>query len=78
MLVEWRVVRQSTNLLYASFTEDQMKSLGIPASVRRIERYDEDKKIGLIDAFDSLKAIIKYNFFDRKYIHIFNKRTQIR
>ena len=28
MLVEWRVVRQSTNLLYASFTEDQMKSLG--------------------------------------------------
>jgi uncharacterized damage-inducible protein DinB len=28
MLVEWRVVRQSTNLLYASFTEEQMKSLG--------------------------------------------------
>jgi len=28
MLVEWRVVRQSTNLLFASFTEDQMKSLG--------------------------------------------------
>jgi uncharacterized damage-inducible protein DinB len=28
MLVEWRVVRQSTNLLFASFTEEQMKSLG--------------------------------------------------
>jgi hypothetical protein len=28
MLVEWRVVRQSTNLLFASFTEDQMKCLG--------------------------------------------------
>jgi hypothetical protein len=28
MLVEWRVVRQSTNLLFASFTDDQMKSLG--------------------------------------------------
>jgi hypothetical protein len=28
MLVEWRVVRQSTNLLFASFTEDQMKNLG--------------------------------------------------
>jgi hypothetical protein len=28
MLVEWRVVRQSTNLLYASFTDDQMKNLG--------------------------------------------------
>jgi hypothetical protein len=28
MLVEWRVVRQSTNLLFASFTEEQNKSLG--------------------------------------------------
>jgi hypothetical protein len=28
MLTEWRVVRQSTNLLFSSFTEDQMKSLG--------------------------------------------------
>ncbi len=28
MLVEWRVVRQSTNLLFTSFTEDQMKSIG--------------------------------------------------
>lgn len=28
MLTEWRVVRQSTNLLFASFTEDQMKVMG--------------------------------------------------
>ncbi|MGI9138438.1 MAG: DinB family protein [Sediminibacterium sp.] len=28
MLTEWRVVRHSTNLLFASFTEDQMKALG--------------------------------------------------
>jgi hypothetical protein len=28
MLVEWRVVRQSTNLLFASFTEEQMKAMG--------------------------------------------------
>ena len=28
MLTEWRVVRQSTNLLFSSFTEEQMKSLG--------------------------------------------------
>jgi hypothetical protein len=28
MLVEWRVVRQSTNLLFASFTEDQIKAAG--------------------------------------------------
>ena len=28
MLVEWRVVRQSTNLLFASFTEEQQKRLG--------------------------------------------------
>lgn len=28
MLVEWRVVRQSTNLLFASFTEEQNKALG--------------------------------------------------
>lgn len=28
MLVEWRVVRQSTNLLFGSFTEEQIKSLG--------------------------------------------------
>jgi hypothetical protein len=28
MLIEWRVVRQSTNLLFASFTEEQMKSMG--------------------------------------------------
>ncbi|MEN9697864.1 MAG: hypothetical protein RLZ56_1285 [Bacteroidota bacterium] len=28
MLIEWRVVRQSTNLLFASFTEEQMKAMG--------------------------------------------------
>ena len=28
MLTEWRVLRQSTNLLFASFTEEQMKSMG--------------------------------------------------
>jgi hypothetical protein len=28
MLQEWRVVRQSTNLLFSSFTEEQMKSKG--------------------------------------------------
>jgi hypothetical protein len=28
MLIEWRVVRQSTNLLFASFTEDQIKAMG--------------------------------------------------
>jgi hypothetical protein len=28
MLTEWRVVRQSTNLLFASFTEEQMKEMG--------------------------------------------------
>ena len=28
MLVEWRVVRQSTNLLFASFTEEQNKAMG--------------------------------------------------
>jgi hypothetical protein len=29
MLTEWRVVRQSTNLLFASFNEDQLKCQGI-------------------------------------------------
>jgi hypothetical protein len=28
MLTEWRVVRQSTNLLFASFTEEQNKNMG--------------------------------------------------
>jgi len=28
MLVEWRVVRQSTNLMFASFTAEQMKRMG--------------------------------------------------
>ena len=28
MLTEWRVVRQSTNLLFASFTEEQIKAMG--------------------------------------------------
>ena len=28
MLIEWRTVRQSTNLLFASFTEEQNKALG--------------------------------------------------
>jgi len=28
MLVEWRVVRQSSNLLFASFTEEQIKAAG--------------------------------------------------
>jgi hypothetical protein len=28
MLTEWRVVRQSTNLLFASFTEEQIKNMG--------------------------------------------------
>ena len=28
MLTEWRVVRQSTNLLFASFTEEQLMSMG--------------------------------------------------
>ncbi len=28
MLTEWRVLRQSNNLLFASFTEEQMKSMG--------------------------------------------------
>lgn len=28
MLIEWRVVRQSTNLLFTSFTEDQLKLMG--------------------------------------------------
>ena len=28
MLIEWRVVRQSTNLLFASFTDDQLKLMG--------------------------------------------------
>jgi hypothetical protein len=28
MLTEWRVVRQSTNLLYASFSEEQFKQMG--------------------------------------------------
>ena len=32
MLIEWRVVRQSTNLLFASFTEEQNKSLGTASS----------------------------------------------
>lgn len=40
MIVEWRVLRQSTNLLFASFTEDQMKSKGTasnnPISVNAI------------------------------------------
>jgi len=29
MLTEWRVVRQSTNLLFASFTEEQIKAMGM-------------------------------------------------
>jgi len=37
--------------------------------------YYEGKKIKLIDAFDSLKAIIKYNFFDKKYIKLFFKKN---
>ena len=40
MLVEWRVVRQSTNLLFASFTEEQNKAIGTasgnPISVNAI------------------------------------------
>ena len=40
MLIEWRVVRQSTNLLFASFTEEQMKAMGMasghPISVNAI------------------------------------------
>ena len=40
MLVEWRVVRQSTNLLFASFTEEQMKAMGtasgLPISVNAL------------------------------------------
>jgi hypothetical protein len=28
MLTEWRVVRQSTNLLFTSFTDDQIKTIG--------------------------------------------------
>ena len=40
MLIEWRVVRQSTNLLFASFTEEQMKAMGTasgqPISVNAI------------------------------------------
>lgn len=40
MLIEWRTVRQSTNLLFASFTSDQMKEMGTasdhPISVNAI------------------------------------------
>ena len=40
MLTEWRVIRQSTNLLFASFTEEQMKSMGtasgLPISVNAL------------------------------------------
>jgi hypothetical protein len=40
MLVEWRVIRQSYNLLFASFTEEQNKALGTasdnPISVNAI------------------------------------------
>jgi hypothetical protein len=40
MLTEWRVVRQSTNLLFASFTEEQMKIMGtasgLPISVNAL------------------------------------------
>jgi hypothetical protein len=40
MLTEWRVVRQSTNLLFTSFTDDQIKTLGTanghPLSVNAI------------------------------------------
>jgi hypothetical protein len=40
MLIEWRVVRQSTNLLFASFTEEQLKLTGTangnPISVNAI------------------------------------------
>lgn len=28
MLIEWRVLRQSTNLLFASFTDEQLKAMG--------------------------------------------------
>lgn len=34
MLVEWRVVRQSTNLLFASFTEEQMKAMGTASGLQ--------------------------------------------
>ena len=40
MLTEWRVVRQSTNLLFASFTEEQIKAMatasGQPISVNAL------------------------------------------
>ena len=40
MLIEWRVVRQSTNLLFASFTDEQLKQIGTangkPISVNAI------------------------------------------
>ncbi|MEK0422624.1 MAG: hypothetical protein RLZ95_534 [Bacteroidota bacterium] len=40
MLTEWRVVRQSTNLLFASFSEEQIKSMGtasgLPISVNAL------------------------------------------
>jgi hypothetical protein len=40
MLVEWRVVRQSTNLLFASFTDAQIKEVGLasgyPVSVNAL------------------------------------------
>lgn len=39
--------------------------------------YDEDKKIALKDAFDSLKAIIKYKFFDKKFIEKFQISKKI-
>lgn len=40
MLTEWRVVRQSTNLLFGSFTEEQLKCMGtasgLPISVNAL------------------------------------------
>ena len=73
---------QEKRFAFCSEINTKLSNLGIKiieVPIRYQGRgYDEDKKIGLIDAFDSLKAIIKYNFFDKKYIHIFNKRTKIR
>lgn len=69
---------QEKRFAFCSEINTKLSNLGIkitevPIKYRGRE-YDEDKKIALIDAFDSLKAILKYNFFDKRYIKFYKKK----
>jgi dolichol-phosphate mannosyltransferase len=69
---------QEERFAFCSEVNTKLSKLGIniveiPIAYKGRE-YNEGKKIKLIDAFDALKAIIKYNFFDKKYIELYYKK----